>query len=315
MGMCRQYQQFLKGKKMKVNYRELKRALTTAITLLLFLTVLAHADTIYVSCGNLHEKYYGYGTIEKFDSSGNGSVLASGLYNPMGLAFDSSGNLYAANFGSSSGTIDRFSPSGTYLGTFYSTASDMPSGLAIDSSDNLYVTEHSVIEKISPSGTDLGTFASAPGSYWPVGLAFDSSGNLYMTRPSYIVRFSPSGDELGTFASFPDSYWPVGLAFDSSGNLYAACYNSGTIEKFDSSGNGSVFASGLHGPVGLAFDSNGNLYAACYNSGTIEKFDSSGNRSLFASGLGSPGYITVIPEPATLLLLTLGAVILRKPKK
>jgi DNA-binding beta-propeller fold protein YncE len=148
-----------------------------------------------------------------------------------------------------------------------------------------------------------------------VGLAFDSSGNLYMTRPSYIVRFSPSGDELGTFASFPDSYWPVGLAFDSSGNLYAACYNSGTIEKFDSSGNGSVFASGLHGPVGLAFDSNGNLYAACYNSGTIEKFDSSGNRSLFASGLGSPGYITVIPEPATLLLLTLGAVILRKPKK
>jgi DNA-binding beta-propeller fold protein YncE len=66
-------------------------------------------------------------------------------------------------------------------------------------------------------------------------------------------------------------------------NIYVSCSGSGTIKKFDSSGNGTIFASGLNYPDGLAFDRSGNLYAANWYGGTIEKFDSSGNRSTFAS--------------------------------
>jgi hypothetical protein len=41
-------------------------------------------------------------------------------------------------------------------------------------------------------------------------------------------------------------------------NLFVANYAGGTIEKFDSGGNGTVFATlGLNYPVGLAFDSGG----------------------------------------------------------
>ena len=56
-------------------------------------------DTLYAA-------YSHSDTIEKFDSSGNGTVFAhAGLTNavldqPLGLAFDSSGNLFVANFGS-----------------------------------------------------------------------------------------------------------------------------------------------------------------------------------------------------------------------
>ena len=52
--------------------------------------------------------------------------------------------------------------------------------------------------------------------------------------------------------------------------------------SFDSSGNPSVFVSGLNGPGQLAFDASGNLYVAGAG-GTIEKFDPSGNGSVFAS--------------------------------
>ena len=81
---------------------------------------------------------------------------------------------------------------------------------------------------------------------------------------------------------------PAGLAFDSNGYLYLAKFTYGGIGKFDSSGDLSIFASGLNGPVGLAFDSNGYLYTANVDDGTIGKFDSSGNGSTFASGLNSP---------------------------
>ena len=129
-----------------------------------------------------------------------------------------------------------------------------------------------------------------------------------------IEKFDSSGN-MSTFAS--GLGYPEGLAFDSSDNLYAStegsAQGSGTIEKFDSSGNRSTFATGLQSPAGLAFDSGGNLYAANYWSGTIEKFDSSGNGFTFASGLNYPNFIAMqVPEPATLLLLTLGGLFLRK---
>jgi DNA-binding beta-propeller fold protein YncE len=42
--------------------------------------------------------YHDNGTIYKFDLSGNKSIFASGLGQPLDLAFDSSNNLYVANF-------------------------------------------------------------------------------------------------------------------------------------------------------------------------------------------------------------------------
>ena len=80
---------------------------------------------------------------------------------------------------------------------------------------------------------------------------------------------------------------PAGLALDGSGNLYVADSGNGTILQFNSSGNGSVFASGLNDPTGLAFGNYGNLYVADSSDGTILEFNSSGNSSVFVSSLGS----------------------------
>jgi hypothetical protein len=64
-------------------------------------------------------------------------------------------------------------------------------------------------------------------------------------------------------------------------------------------------------------DSADNLFVADAPSCNVYKFTPDGTRSTFASGLNYPAFLACqpIPEPATLLLLGLGAVILRKRKK
>ena len=150
---------------------------------------------------------------------------------------------------------------------------------------------------------------------------------LYVTLgdPS-IVKIASDGSS-SVFAS-SGLFNPTGLAFDSAGNLYAVNQNSrsSTIEKFTSGGTASVFASsGLNGPWGLAFDSAGNLYAANVGNGsnTIEKFSATGtDLGVFANGVsgrflaftndaGVPlPLANQAPEPASVALLGLGAVLL-----
>jgi DNA-binding beta-propeller fold protein YncE len=74
--------------------------------------------------------------------------------------------------------------------------------------------------------------------------------------------------------------------------LYVSDFANNAIERFDSSGNGEVFANtDLDGPLGIAFDSSGNLYVANQNNNTIVRFDTGGNGTVFAnanSGLDIP---------------------------
>jgi sugar lactone lactonase YvrE len=290
-----------------------------AVSLIVFLAdAIAYADNIYVSCD-------GSGTIAKIDSSGNKSTFASGLNNPTGLAFDSWGNLWAAEgaTGHNDGTIVKFDRTG-HKSTFAS-GLNSPQGLAFDSGGNLYASSYGdgAIYKFDSRG-NRSTFTS--GLSWPEGLAFDSSGNLYVglhglySLPSWYIgaisKYSPSGQQ-SWFAYWNNSTGiPMGLVFDSSNNLFMADHDALRIYKYDSSGNRTTFASGLNYPVGLAFDSCGNLYSTIEYDGTIMKFDSRGNGTIFASGLNEPLFIaTQVPEPATLLLFALGGTLLRRRNK
>jgi sugar lactone lactonase YvrE len=167
---------------------------------------------LYVANYGTNEVY----TIEKFNSSGVGTVFAnSELNGPIDLAFDSAGNLYVGNYWNN--TIERFNSSG--VGTFFtSSGPSAPEGLAFDRAGNLYITTdyYTRITQINPNGAER-IFASS-GLSSPEGLAFDSSGNLYVAN-----------EGTGT-----------------SGNGY--------IEEFDTNGVGTVFASlGVADSPGLAF--------------------------------------------------------------
>jgi sugar lactone lactonase YvrE len=153
-------------------------------------------------------------------------TFASGFHGPYGLAFDSTGNLYVANFNDS--TVSKVTLGGTVT-TFVSSQLNGPGGLAFDSTGNLYVANfrNSTVSKVTPGGT-VSLFAS--GFANPAGLAFDSTGNLYVTNynANTVSEVTPGGT-VSLFASGFNA--PFGLAFDSTGNLYVANYNANTVSE------------------------------------------------------------------------------------
>jgi hypothetical protein len=166
----------------------------------------------------------GASTIFKLTPNGDRLVFGSLPSQGWGLAFDSGGNLYAAqgpvNFGGDP-TIYKFAPDGTrtiFAGPDKFATGEYPVGLAFDSSCNLYVS----IETFSDPGADS------------------------------IVYFTPMGVK-SIFAT--GLTFPRGLAFDSSGVLFVAEANAipdGDILKFDTGGP-HVFASGFGRPEFLIF--------------------------------------------------------------
>jgi len=142
-------------------------------------------------------------TIYKFTPGGVQTTFGSVGSQGFGLAFDSAGNLFAADAGDQ--TIYEFAPDGTqtvFVGPDGFPPDQGPVGLAFDRFGNLFVSTALAVLKFTPDGMGS-TFATDLDN--ARGLAFDRAGNLFVaeiiqTGPGDILKFTPNG--VGTvFAS------------------------------------------------------------------------------------------------------------------
>jgi len=299
------------------------RNLFLSLSAIFALATTAHAQNLYVSAHTPGTGPYHHSILE-FTPSGVQSTYASRLSFPRGLAFDSLGNLFAAETLAPAGDVEvgkvlkfNLRNKATTLG---SAAQFFFEGLAIDIAGNVYVmgtdtspTAAGTIFKFTPSGERI-VFGSVPGDPDnPVsnfGLAFDSTGNLYATASGAqtIYKFAPDGTP--TVFVGPDAFatgeYPAGLAFDSSGNLFISIETftdpgADSIVYFSPTGVKSPFATGLTTPRGLAFDSSGNLFVAEAGvpeipGGDILTFPpGGGSPTVFASGSFRPEFLTFGP--------------------
>jgi NHL repeat-containing protein len=206
----------------------------------------------------------------------------------IGVATDSAGNVYVADFGNN--TIRKITPAGvasTLAGTAGVTGStdatgaaarfNFPLGVATDGAGNVYVADYfnSTIREITPTGV-VSTLAGTAG----------------------VIG---STDATGAAASFNR---PRGVATDSAGNVYVADSRNNTIRKITPAGAvttlagtagviGSTDATGaaasFDGPFGVANDSAGNVYVADTNNSTIRKITPAGVVTTLAGTAGTFG--------------------------
>ncbi len=260
------------------------------------------AGNLYVTQGNGY--YQSYFAIRKvviatgvvttlaggnyYPGSNDGTGSNASFYGLQGIAYDGSGNLYAAD--QSNGSIRKVAIA-TGAVTTFSTGFSSPMGIAYDGG-NVYVTEQSY-QRIRKIVISTGTVTTVAGS-----------GNASFA------------DGTGTAASF---YNPAGITADGSGNLYVADQNNHRIRKIVIStgavttvaGNGNAtFVDGaaatasFNNPYSVALGGDGYLYVADQSNHRIRKVSLLGYSITPAlpTGLsfdGTTGTITGTPTVVT----------------
>ena len=200
----------------------------------------------------------------------NGPATNAQLNLPAGVAVDSAGNLYVADWGNnrvrkvSNGVIATVAGNGFKgfvgdNGPATSAVLDQPYSIAVDSAGNLYIADstnhrirkvsNGVITTVAGNGTfgfsgDNGPAAMA-WLYNPDGVAVDSAGDLYIADTSnYRIRKVSNGVITtvagnGTMgfsgdtgpATSAELYTPGAVAVDAAGNLYIADPGTQRIRK------------------------------------------------------------------------------------
>ncbi len=277
----------------------------------------------------------GGSSVSEYDESGNlvnGSYI-TGLSDAVGLALDSSDNLYVSYNSDGAGAVAEYNSSGSLITSTFASGLTSAYGMTFDTSGNLYVADYAAASysEYNSSG-NLVSQTPATGGIWylgrelpypygsygsPYGLAWSPiTGSLYYTlnAPNQIMR-SDLGSGIGSIGS-PSSLnlptAPEAVAIDSSGNAFLTLPGSGVVQEWNAALKLEVdFATGLNNPTGVVLDGNNDVYVST-GSGILE-YNSSGTLLDTIADGNTPGFLAVepgfspVPEPGTLALAAVGA--------
>jgi hypothetical protein len=252
----------------------------------------------YASGSTTATRVYGQGGSFSSNTGNNGGISATSLNQPNGVALDSSGNLYVADWYNN--RVLSYPASGTI--TVMTTA------------NHVYGQNGSFTTGLLNNTSGTANTVSATSLANPLGVALDSSGNLsvadsgnnrvlsypagnltasvvYGQNSSFSANSVNNTSGIANTVSATSLANPTGLALDSNNNLYvtdstnnrilyypsgntiaARVYGQAGSFSSNSSNNGGTTATSLAQPFNATINSNGNLYVADSNNNRVLEF-------------------------------------------
>ncbi len=222
-------------------------------------------------------------------------LVANGFLAPLGIASDTSGNIYVADKGNN--LVKKVPADGSAtvsLGSGFSS----PSGVAVDAAGFIYVADagNSEVKKMSADGLTITSIGS--GFTSPVAVAVDGAGNVYVADAGAgaVYKILASDGSTVTLSGTFDTL--TSIAVDKTGqNIYVSDGAANSVYKV-SPGCGCPEDLGFNFnfPTGVALDPQGNLYVADADipnttglvykgDGKSSNFVNTGSTFLFPSGV------------------------------
>jgi trimeric autotransporter adhesin len=292
----------------------------------------SHGNVFIADTGNCRIREVSNGIITTVAGNGvqgyggdNGPATSAELYQPPGIAIDSSGNLYIADSGNnrvrivSNGIIATFAGTGQYGyngDSIAATSAELhsPTGVAVDSNGNVYIADwnNNRVREVSNgtittlagtgqqgyNGDNIPAVSASLDS--PMGVATDGQGAVYIAdsvnerirqvSSGIITTVAGNGHPGYNGDNIPATsatlLLPNGVAVDSQGNVYISDSKNQRVRQVSNGtittvvGNGTAGYNGdsvsatsaqLDRPNGVAVDSQGNIYVADLRNGRVRE--------------------------------------------
>ena len=237
-------------------------------------------------------------TILQITPEGTVTELIDGLPGPVGMGFDSDGNLYVSNYTGNS--ISKITPGGDV--TEFASGLDGPAGLIVTDSDEILVTLYganfsgtgSTVLKFDLDGTSE-VYASGSGILDAIGIIEDENQDLFITNliggDIFKVDSAQNIETIATVAGaqINQIVYSNGHVFIPAPNLrkiYRVNTSSGSVEHFAGSvgsttTDGELLEADFNFPNSCAINAAGDtLYVLDGQVGLIRAVDLSGTLGL-----------------------------------
>ncbi len=283
--------------------------------------ILASNGVIYTACGLPGVPYY---------SGDEGDAAAAAVNNPIGVTFDSAGNLYIAD--SANFVIRK-----VWKAAHHTTINGVDTALQPNTIETVAGVASTSTPMPRPNPVSDGASATAALLGVPTAVAADAAGNIYFTDLDHqrVMMMSPGGvlstvagggtaiGDNGPAAS-AQLVLPFGVAADSNGNVYSLDKGLNGVRKISGGTISTVVGNGIFGgagdylpaasaqlaAVGIASDATGNLFFATSgnylvppNGGRIREltggtmFSVAGSGQVGSDGDGGPANNAQLNDP------------------
>jgi len=232
----------------------------------------------------------GSGDITKLSSSGqslsgSGGFSAGGIFFPIGIAADTNGNIWVADYGDANITV--LNSSGVPLsGSGFGNGSvEFPVAIAIDANHNAWVGNQGVdfITKISPDGSKVSTVTCCDSA---AGVAIDQNNNVWTANysgasVSFLSNTISSAPTIDIFKG-GGLDTPSSIAIDGAGTVWVTNYDGNTLSALagaSAAATGTFLSASGFGndanliePYAVAIDASGNAWVSNAGNDTVTEF-------------------------------------------